>query len=87
MRLRRTAKAITEWTGGGLHAATDPSAGKGPRCGMVVEATPDGFAVPDDFELTDGLFRCADDSVVQLKGDYGKGAKLEDVGKTIDDLE
>jgi ABC-type branched-subunit amino acid transport system substrate-binding protein len=81
------AKAIKEWTGGGLHAASDPSSSQGPRCGMVVEASPDGFAVPDDFELTDGLFRCDDSAVVKLKGDYGTGAKLADVGKSIDDLE
>ncbi|QYG93637.1 ABC transporter substrate-binding protein [Iamia sp. SCSIO 61187] len=81
------ASGITDWTGGGLHAATDPSSGKGPRCAMVVEASPDGFAVPDDFETTDGLFRCADDSVVTLEGDYGEGVTLEDVGKSIDELE
>jgi ABC-type branched-subunit amino acid transport system substrate-binding protein len=81
------ASAITEWTGGGLHAATVPGSHEGPRCAMVVEASPDGFAVPDDFEPTDGLFRCSDDSVVQLEGDYGEGVTLEDVGKSIDELE
>ena len=45
-----------------------PSASQGPGCGMVVEASPDGFAVPDDFEPTDGLFRCDDDNVVKLDG-------------------
>lgn len=81
------AAETTSWTGGGLHAETDPSSGQGSRCGIVVEATPDGFEVPDDFELTDGLFRCADDSVLGLKGDYGEGATLEDVGRSMDDLE
>ena len=45
-----------------------PSSTQGPGCGMVVEATPDGFVVPDDFELTDGLFHCDDDNVVQAQG-------------------
>lgn len=81
------AAGTTSWTGGGLHAETDPSSGKASRCGTVVEATPEGFKVPDDFELTDGLFRCADDSVLGLEGDYGQGATLEGVGKTMDDLE
>lgn len=81
------ANAITEWTGGGLHASTDPSSGEGPRCEMVVEASADGFAVPDDFEATDGLFRCDDESVVTLEGDYGQGTTLDDVGQSIDDLE
>lgn len=81
------ASAITEWTGGGLHAPTDPGSHQGPRCAMVVEASPDGFAVPDDFEPTDGLFRCDEDSVVPLEGDYGQGVTLEDVGKSLDELE
>jgi len=75
-----------EWNGGGLHATTDPSSGKASRCMIVVEATPDGFVVPKDYKLTDGLFHCQDDSVVGLTGDYGKGAKLSDVGKSLDDL-
>ncbi len=54
---------------------------------MVVEATPDGFVVPDDFEATDGVFACSEDSVLALTGDYGEGATLESVGKSIDDLE
>jgi Periplasmic binding protein len=81
------ARGNNEWTGGGLHAATDPSQSEGPRCHMVVEATPDGFIVPDDFETTDDLFKCSEDSVVTLEGDYGEGAKLSDVGKSLDDLE
>ena len=81
------AAQVDEWTGGGLHAPTNPGANGGATCGMVVEASPDGFAVPDDFELTDGLYRCSDDSTAKLKGDYGTGTTLEDVGKSIDDLE
>ena len=81
------AEKVTEWTGGGLHAVSNPSESKYPRCSMVIEATPDGFIVPDDFETTDGLFACNEDSVVLLKGDYGTGTTLESVGKSIDDLE
>lgn len=81
------AQGVTEWTGGGLHAESNPSESKYPRCGMVIEATPDGFVVPDDFTATDGVFACSEDSVVTLDGDYGTGATLESVGKSIDDLE
>lgn len=81
------AQGVTEWSGGGLHAVTDPSEGKAPKCGVLVEATPDGFVVPDDADPNEGLFRCSDDSVYELKGDYGTGTKLADVGKSIDDLE
>lgn len=79
--------AITEWDGGGLHAPTDPSQGSGPRCHAVIEASPEGFAIPDDYELTDGMFRCAEDSVAELERDYGEGANLESVGADLDDLE
>jgi ABC-type branched-subunit amino acid transport system substrate-binding protein len=81
------AAQVSDWSGGGLHAVSQPGKGESTRCGMVVTAGPDGFSIPEDFELTDGLFRCSDDSVVKLEGDYGKGAKLEDVGKSLDDLE
>ena len=63
------AKKVTEWTGGGLHAPSNPSRRRRPRVrAWSVEATPDGFVVPDDFELTDGIFRCDDDGVVQAQG-------------------
>lgn len=78
---------ITEWDGGGLHAPTNPSQGSGPRCNVVVEASPTGFEIPADFEATDGVFRCADDSVLDLEGDYGEGTTLESVGNSLDDLE
>ncbi|MBK6440116.1 MAG: hypothetical protein IPF88_16505 [Candidatus Microthrix sp.] len=54
---------------------------------MVVEATPKGFVVPDDFKPTDGLFSCSKDNIIKLTGDYGSGTTLESVGKSIDDLE
>ncbi|MEO6628216.1 MAG: ABC transporter substrate-binding protein [Aquihabitans sp.] len=81
------AQNITKWTGGGLHAESNPGKSKYPRCSMVIEATPDGFVIPDKFEATDGLFTCSDDSVLTLKKNYGTGATLESVGKSIDDLE
>ncbi|CAN5692882.1 hypothetical protein BH10ACT1_BH10ACT1_02540 [soil metagenome] len=80
------ASAVKDWTGGGLHAKTEPSSGKASRCAIIVEATPDGFEVPKDYELNDGLFGCDDSSIVGLKGDYGKGTTLESVGKSMDDL-
>ncbi len=81
------ASAVTDWSGGGLHAPSSPGSKEAPRCGIVVEATPEGFVVPDDFETTDGLFRCDEEGVVALEGDYGQGVTLEDVGKSLDELE
>lgn len=85
--LYKELSSIKSWNGGGLHAETDPSSAKGSRCGIVVEGTPNGFIVPKDFKLTNGLFRCAEDSVLALKGDYGKGATLADQGKSLADLQ
>ncbi|MEZ5382249.1 MAG: ABC transporter substrate-binding protein [Microthrixaceae bacterium] len=81
------AQNITEWDGGGLHGPTNPGENKQSRCNIVVEATPDGFTTPDDFEPTDGLFNCNEANVVALDGDYGTGVTLESAGKTMSDLE
>ena len=81
------ARKVTDWTGGGLHAEANPSKDQGPECMMVVEATPKGFVIPDDFEPNDGLFSCSKDNIIKLTGDYGSGTTLESVGKSIDDLE
>jgi hypothetical protein len=53
----------------------------------MLEATPDGFQNAEGFKTTDGLYGCNPDYVVHLKGDYGKGTTLEDVGKTLDDVQ
>jgi ABC-type branched-subunit amino acid transport system substrate-binding protein len=81
------ASTVDSWTGGGLHAETNPKSRKAPECTTMLEASPKGFEVPADFELTDGLFGCNPDYVAILKGDYGKGVTLEDVGKSLDDVE
>lgn len=81
------AQSVKDWTGGGLHAPSNPSEGLPPECATISEATPEGFQVATDFEPTDGLFDCNPDNVAETTGDYGTGAKLEDVGKSIDDLQ
>jgi ABC-type branched-subunit amino acid transport system substrate-binding protein len=78
--------ATKGWTGGGLHAPTTPGATQGSDCSIVVEAGPDGFSIPKEFKPNQGLFLCAPDTLVKLKGDYGKGATLADVGKSLSDL-
>lgn len=81
------AKKIHSWTGGGLHAETDPGAGTASTCSAVIEVTPSGFELAKDLKPTDGIFRCDPKSVFELKGDYGKGATLADVGKSMADFE
>ncbi len=79
-------KAQKGWTGGGLHAPTSPGAAQGSDCSIVVEASPDGFSIPKGFKPNKGLFLCSPDTLVKLKGDYGKGVTLADVGKSLSDL-
>jgi hypothetical protein len=79
------AKKVTEWTGGGLHAKTNPNSGKAGECFLLEKATPSGFETVD-VQANDGVFNCNPKNVVVLKGDYGKGVTLADVGKTINDL-
>jgi ABC-type branched-subunit amino acid transport system substrate-binding protein len=81
------ASAVEDWTGGGLHAATNPGSGEIGPCSLVTEGTSEGFVEAEDFEATDGLFNCNPDHVFDLEGDYGRGVTLEDVGKSIDELE
>jgi ABC-type branched-subunit amino acid transport system substrate-binding protein len=77
---------VTEWTGGGLHAPTNPKESSAAECIILTEATPDGFVVPDDFEPNTGKFQCDEANAFKLTKDYGKGVTLADVGLTIDDL-
>jgi ABC-type branched-subunit amino acid transport system substrate-binding protein len=80
------ASKVTEWTGGGLHAPTNPSSNSIAECVLVSEATPDGFVIPNDFEKTDGIFNCNAANAYKLKNDYGKGVTLADVGLSLADL-
>jgi len=80
----------TDWTGGGLNAPQDVKDQKASTCGIVLEASSDGFTVPDDLDRnTDKFFNCDPSNVYDLKGDYsqyGTGVTLADVGKSLDDL-
>jgi hypothetical protein len=81
------ASGVEDWTGGGLHAPTNPGEGRPAECVTVTEATPDGFQVAEEFEPSEGLYDCNPDNVFELEGDYGGGVTLEDVGKSLDELQ
>ncbi len=85
--LYETAKEVDSWTGGGIHAETNPKSNEAPECTTMLEATPDGFVSAEGFESTDGLYGCDPKYVVHLEGDYGEGTTLESVGKSLDDVE
>ncbi len=80
------AKKVTSWTGGGLHATTDPGAGASSDCYTLEQATPSGFKLVTGTKPNDGIFNCSPKNVYTLKGDYGKGVTLQDVGQNISNM-
>ncbi len=78
------AKAVTDWTGGGLHSKQNPGAGTPATCFALELATPSGFELVD-IDANDGIFRCEPGSTYKLKNP-GQGVTLEDVGLSQSDL-
>ncbi len=79
----------TNWTGGGLNAPQDVKDQTAGTCGILLEASRDGFKEPEGFTPNSGFFNCDPKNVITLHDDYskfGKGAKLSEVGKTLADL-
>jgi ABC-type branched-subunit amino acid transport system substrate-binding protein len=61
------AASVTEWTGGGLHAPTDPAANTPSQCFVLVSVSADGYAVDEELTAaTDGIFNCEDDNLVDI---------------------
>ena len=80
------AKKITDWTGGGLHSASDLASGKAPECFTELIASPSGFKIVSDLKPNQGIYRCDNGNVYTLQGDYPQGVTLADVGKTMADF-
>lgn len=81
------AQKISAWDAGGLYAANKIDSGAPAQglCFVPVRAEPDGFVVLPWQENND-FYNCDPGNMVQLKGDYGKGITLADVGKSMADL-
>ena len=58
------AEGITEWTGGGLHAPTNPAKNEPAECQMVMEIKDQKFT---RWGPTDEDFSCSPDNVVEVK--------------------
>ena len=53
------AARVDEWTGGGMHAPTNPASGEAPKCALIMAATPDGFVYNEELTAPNlGLFNC-----------------------------
>jgi hypothetical protein len=64
------AASVTEWTGGGLHAPTNPSENRGPECVVLLQVQDGAFV---RYAPTDEDYACDPDAVVELTGDYAVG--------------
>ena len=70
------AGAVTDWSGGGLHAPQDLTSDNASACFLVIEASGGEFVLPD-IGASDGIYRCDPEGVITLTGDYGEGTKCE----------
>ena len=68
-------KEIHEWDGGGLHGASDPGANRGAPCLIFTQIKDGKFqrAYPTEVNTWD----CNPDYSIDLKGDFGQGAKVK----------
>jgi hypothetical protein len=58
---------VSSWTGGGLHAATNPGANSPSTCGLLLKVDGNKFVYDDkDTKPNQGKFNCADNNVVTL---------------------
>jgi ABC-type branched-subunit amino acid transport system substrate-binding protein len=65
---------IEEWTGGGLHAPTNPGSNMPPNCGVVLKLDGTKFVRFDPKEK--GELECSDDYVAKVTGKVVDDAKL-----------
>ena len=65
---------IEEWTGGGLHAPTNPGSNMPPSCGLVLKLDGTKFVRFDPTEK--GELECSDDYVAKVTGKVVDDAKL-----------
>ena len=64
------AASVTDWTGGGLHAPTNPGENRGPECAVVLQVQDGAFA---RYAPTDEDYACDPSYVATLTGDYAVG--------------
>jgi hypothetical protein len=77
---------VASWDGGGLTAPSNPSQpNQAGQCVVVVKASSSSWSVIN-WQANHGVYNCSPKNVVALKGNYGKGEKLSDVGKSLSDL-
>jgi hypothetical protein len=70
--LMEKAKAVTTWTGGGLHAETNPGGNVGSPCFLLIKASASGFTYDESATKPNkGRYNCDTNNLLDLKNDYG----------------
>ena len=66
------AKAVTSWTGGGMHAETNPGGNIGATCFILMKASASGFTYDEAATKPNkGRYNCDPKNLFDLKNDYG----------------
>jgi ABC-type branched-subunit amino acid transport system substrate-binding protein len=76
--------SVHEWNGGGLHGTSDPGNNEPAPCFIVMKVEDGGFVReypkedqdPDVYRDGNG-FDCSPENIVELRGNYGVGAKAQ----------
>ena len=66
---------VTSWTGGGLHADTNPGENLPPQCGLVLKL--DGTSYVQWYPQEQATYDCAPDYVVKVTGPVVDKANLD----------
>lgn len=67
------AAAVSDWTGGGLHARQSPGDDLPGPCFLIMGLDDDGFFYNEEATApTDGLYNCDEQNVFELSGDYSE---------------
>jgi hypothetical protein len=67
--LLEKAAAMTDWTGGGLHAPQSPGNTEPSTCWLALSLTADGFAANDDAtQPNEGVYNCDPANVLEIPG-------------------
>jgi ABC-type branched-subunit amino acid transport system substrate-binding protein len=70
--LMEKAKAVTSWTGGGLHGETSPGTNGPTNCFLIMKASASGFEYDQAATAPNkGLYNCDPSNTIDLKNDYG----------------
>jgi hypothetical protein len=79
-------RKIHSWTGGGLHATTDPGRNAPVGCYAIMRATPKGFVRMTDVAPNRGIYNCSPKNVYRLTGTEAETTTLADVGQKLSNM-